>query len=63
MDFGNGCVRITQTLSSDGKDLLPYTKTKSGSRAIDLPEKTVTTLKSHWLFIRGEREKIVLMRI
>lgn len=57
VDFENGCVRITQTLSSDGKDLLPYTKTKSGSRTIDLPEETVTDLKKHWLFIRGEREK------
>ncbi|MEB2584696.1 tyrosine-type recombinase/integrase [Bacillus cereus] len=57
VDFGNGCVRITQTLSSDGKDLLPYTKTKSGSRTIDLPEETVIALKKHWLFIRGEREK------
>ncbi|BCD08908.1 TPA: tyrosine-type recombinase/integrase [Bacillus cereus] len=57
VDFENSCVRITQTLSSDGKDLLPYTKTKSGSRTIDLPEETVTALKKHWLFIRGEREK------
>ncbi|MBK5347000.1 MULTISPECIES: site-specific integrase [Bacillus] len=57
VDFENGCVRITQTLSSDGKDLLPYTKTKSGSRTIDLPEETVTALKKHWLLIRGEREK------
>ncbi|PIE92123.1 site-specific integrase [Bacillus fungorum] len=57
VDFENGCVRITQTLSSDGKDLLPYTKTKSGSRTIDLPEETATALKKHWLFIRGEREK------
>ncbi|MGG3041794.1 tyrosine-type recombinase/integrase [Bacillus anthracis] len=57
VDFENGCVRITQTLSSDGKDLLPYTKTKSGSRTIDLPEKTVTALKKHWLFIRGEKEE------
>lgn len=57
VDFENGCVRITQTLSSDGKDLLPYTKTKSGSRTIDLPEETVTALKMHWLFIREEREK------
>lgn len=57
VDFENGCVRITQTLSSDGKDLLPYTKTKSGSRTIDLPEETVIALKMHWLFIRGEREK------
>ncbi|MDA2323955.1 site-specific integrase [Bacillus cereus group sp. Bc177] len=56
VDFENGCVRITQTLSSDGKELLPYTKTKSGSRTIDLPEETVTALKRHWGFIKGERE-------
>lgn len=58
VDFENGCVRITQTLSSDGKELLPYTKTRSGSRTIDLPEETVTALKKHWLFIRGEREVV-----
>ncbi|HDR7661449.1 site-specific integrase [Bacillus wiedmannii] len=56
VDFENGCVRITQTLSSDGKDLLPYTKTKSGSRTIDLPAETVIALKRHWLYISGERE-------
>jgi integrase len=58
VDFENGCVRITQTLSSDGKELLPYTKTRSGSRTIDLPEETVAVLKKHWLFIRGEREVV-----
>ncbi|WP_241667506.1 MULTISPECIES: site-specific integrase [Bacillus] len=57
VDFENGCVRITQTLSSDGKELLPYTKTKSGPRTIDLSGKMVTALKKHWLFIRGEREE------
>ncbi|MCU5489921.1 site-specific integrase [Bacillus sp. FSL K6-0273] len=36
---------------------MPYTKTKSDSRTIDLHEKTVTALKKHWLFIRGEREE------
>jgi len=56
VDFENGCVRITQTLSSDGKELLPYTKTKSGSRTIDLPEETIMALKEHWLFIRREKE-------
>ncbi|MFF1289426.1 tyrosine recombinase XerC [Bacillus thuringiensis] len=60
VDFENSCVRITQTLSSDGKDLLLYTKTKSGSRTIDLPEETVTALKKHWSFIRGERKKSFL---
>ncbi|WP_142330334.1 hypothetical protein [Bacillus wiedmannii] len=55
MDLENRCVRITQTLSSDGNELLPYTKTRSGPRTIDLPEETVTALKKHWLFIRGER--------
>ncbi|ENQ3079536.1 site-specific integrase [Bacillus multifaciens] len=57
VDFENRCVRITQTLSSDGKELLPYTKTKSGSRTIDLPEETAISLKRHWLFISGEREE------
>ncbi|MFP3122610.1 tyrosine-type recombinase/integrase [Ectobacillus funiculus] len=56
VDFESGCVRITQTLSSDGKELLPYTKTKSGSRTIDLPEETIIALKEHWLFIRREKE-------
>ncbi|MEM5672973.1 tyrosine-type recombinase/integrase [Bacillus cereus] len=60
VDFENGCVRITQTLSSDGKELLPYTKTKSGSRTIDLTEETVTALKKHWLFIREKEKKSFL---
>ncbi|MED2041196.1 tyrosine-type recombinase/integrase [Bacillus wiedmannii] len=62
-EFGNSCVHITQTLSSDGKHLLLYTKIKSGSRTVDLLEETVTALKKHSPFIRGEREKIVLIRI
>ncbi|WP_434182251.1 site-specific integrase [Bacillus thuringiensis] len=78
VDFENGCVRITQTLSSDGKDLLLYTKTKSGSRTIDLPEETVTALKKRvylkirfhdmrhthatLLLLQGVNPKIVLER-
>jgi len=55
VDFENGCIRITQTLSADGKEILPYTKTKSGSRVIDLDDDTLSRLKKHRLQIRQEK--------
>ncbi|EMI09196.1 integrase family protein [Anoxybacillus gonensis] len=58
VDFENGCVRITQTLSSDGKEILPYTKTKSGARTIDLPEETIVQLKKHKKLIQQEKLKL-----
>ncbi|OMC75061.1 site-specific integrase [Paenibacillus odorifer] len=47
VDFENNCVRITQTLSSDGKEIQPYTKTRAGTRNIDLPAETMNQLKKH----------------
>lgn len=58
IDFEQGCLRITQTLSSDGKELLPYTKTKAGIRSVDLPEETIQQLLLHKNMI--EQEKIEL---
>ncbi|MBK0075562.1 site-specific integrase [Bacillus sp. S56] len=55
VDFETGCIRITQTLSSDGKEILPYTKTKSGSRTVDLPEETIIQLKKHRKLIESEK--------
>jgi integrase len=47
VDFENNCVRITQTLSNDGKEIQPYTKTRAGTRNIDLPAETMNKLKKH----------------
>ncbi|WP_129727929.1 site-specific integrase [Ectobacillus funiculus] len=58
VDFTTGCVRITQTLSSDGKEILPYTKTKSGSRTVDLPEETILQLKKHRKLIEAEKLEV-----
>lgn len=55
VDFENNCIRITQTLSSDGKEILPYTKTKSGARTIDLPKETMKRLKKHERMIEQEK--------
>lgn len=56
VDLENGCLRITQTLSSDGKDLMPYTKTTSGMRTIDLPPETTSYLVIHKKRIKKERK-------
>ncbi|WP_409344230.1 site-specific integrase [Paenibacillus sp. MBLB4367] len=55
VDFEQQCVRITQTVSNDGKEILLYTKTKSGARTIDLPEETIKRLKEHYKLISRER--------
>jgi integrase len=47
VDFENNYIRITQTLSSDGKEIQPYTKTRAGTRNIDLPERTIEKMKKH----------------
>lgn len=57
VDFERQCVRITQTVSNNSKEILPYTKTKSGARTIDLPEETINQLKKHYLFICHEKEE------
>lgn len=56
VDLENGCLRITQTLSSDGKELMPYTKTTSGMRTIDLPPETISYLIHHKKRIKKERK-------
>lgn len=56
VDLENGCLRITQTLSSDGKELMPYTKTTSGMRTIDLPPETTSYLELHKKRIKKERK-------
>ncbi|WP_338042377.1 site-specific integrase [Paenibacillus alba] len=48
---------MTQTVSNDGKGILPYTKTKSGARTIDLPEETIKQLKKHSLLICREKQE------
>ncbi|PGW18767.1 integrase [Bacillus cereus] len=58
VDFETGCIRITQTLSSDGKEILPYTKTKSGSRKVDLPEETIIQLKKQRKLIEAEKLEV-----
>lgn len=58
IDFAQGCLRITQTLSVDGKELLPYTKTKAGTRTVDLPEETLEKLLIHKNVV--EQEKLEL---
>ncbi|MGG0175791.1 tyrosine-type recombinase/integrase [Gottfriedia acidiceleris] len=55
VDFERGCLRITQTLSSDGKEILPYTKTKAGIRTVDLPEETIKQLLNHKELIEQEK--------
>lgn len=55
VDFENGVLRVTQILSHDGKEILPYTKTKAGTRTIDLPEETIAELKKHKVKISKEK--------
>lgn len=55
IDFDQGCLRITQTLSSDGKELLPYTKTKAGIRSVDLPKETLEQLLNQNNMIEQEK--------
>lgn len=56
VDLKKGCLRVTQTLSSDGKELMPYTKTASGMRTIDLPPETLSYLEIHKKRIVKERK-------
>lgn len=56
IDLERGFIRVTQTLSSDGKELMPYTKTTSGTRTIDLPPETISYLEMHMKRIEKERK-------
>lgn len=55
VDFEKNCIRITQTLSSDGKEIQSYTKTRAGTRNIDLPAETMNQLKKHKKRVAKER--------
>jgi len=59
VDWDSNCVRITQTLSNDGKEILPYTKTKAGARSIDLPKEIMKQLRKHCNMINSEKESTV----
>ncbi|USK86144.1 site-specific integrase [Peribacillus asahii] len=58
IDFSQGCLRITQTLSVDGKELLPYTKTRAGTRTVDLPDETIDALLIHKKIIDKEKLEV-----
>ncbi|WP_195571763.1 tyrosine-type recombinase/integrase [Paenibacillus sp. 1001270B_150601_E10] len=45
IDFDEGALRVRQTLSHDGKELVQATKTKSSARTITLIERTLDDLK------------------
>ena len=57
ISFENATLQVVQTLSHDGKQLLPLTKTKSGKRLISLNENTLSILKMHRKTILEERLK------
>ncbi|WP_046176513.1 tyrosine-type recombinase/integrase [Domibacillus indicus] len=58
VDFEKDCLRITQTLSTDGKEIFPYTKTKSGTRTVDLPEETLIQLEKHKKLVDKEKQEL-----
>jgi len=47
VDLEGSILRITQTLSHDGKEFVQGAKTASGIRTIALPPETIVALKSH----------------
>lgn len=47
VNFQDGSVHITQILSNDGKELEAGAKTRSGLRAISLPNETIGALDKH----------------
>lgn len=56
VNLEEGLVRVIQTLSSDGKTLMPYTKSAAGKRAIKLSPETLSYLELHKQ--RIDKEKI-----
>lgn len=58
IDFEQDCLRITQTLSNDGKEIFPYTKTKAGIRTVDLPEETRVQLLIHKNIVEQEKGEL-----
>ncbi|MFE9273917.1 tyrosine-type recombinase/integrase [Paenibacillus glucanolyticus] len=55
IDFEVGILRVRQTLSHDGKELIQDTKTKSSARTITLIERTLDDLKKHHKKIKQQK--------
>ncbi len=54
IDFENGTLSIRQTLTHDGKELLPLTKTKTSTRTISLDSRVLEALQKHKRIITKE---------
>ena len=55
IDFKKNVLMVRQTLSHDGKQLKPGTKSRAGLRTISLPTETVIKLKKHHKKVIKER--------
>ena len=55
IDFDKSTIHIQQTLSHDGKELRPYTKTKSSIRSVAISSETIAVLKKHRHLIKQEK--------
>ncbi|OAS18911.1 tyrosine-type recombinase/integrase [Paenibacillus oryzisoli] len=58
VDLEGALLRITQTISHDGKEFVQGAKSASGVRTIALPPETVTALKTHRHMTSQERLQI-----
>ncbi|CAM3830071.1 site-specific integrase [Paenibacillus lactis] len=58
IDFENGTISIRQTLTHDGKKLLPLTKTKTSTRTISLDSRVLDALQKHKRTIKMEMLQI-----
>ncbi|WP_246204141.1 site-specific integrase [Pallidibacillus pasinlerensis] len=47
INFDDGVIHVRQTLSKDGKKIIPSTKTASGTRSIAMPDELIIALKQH----------------
>jgi integrase len=47
INFDDGIIHVRQTLSKDGKKIIPSTKTASGTRSIAMPDELIAALKQH----------------
>ncbi|WP_339321801.1 site-specific integrase [Paenibacillus sp. FSL W8-0194] len=55
VDLENGTLTVRQTLSHDGKELSPQTKTKASTRSISLNNKLIAELKKHKRILAREK--------
>ncbi|GKU79436.1 site-specific integrase [Paenibacillus sp. L3-i20] len=55
IDFEENALRVRQTLSHDGKQLITDTKTKSSARTISLIGRTLDDLRKHQKIIKKQR--------